>query len=606
VQASIKFKLNVLLLTLVTAMSAASFVVYHFTTRSIDSYELILENLLSVSRIPELVLEVNRDLASYQRAAAPELKASIEGRMAELVRLSREVQDKTPASHVDSAITIDGVSGIIGSLRENVAVALAQIDSQQRTARLVESVETVDKIVGFSRHNVDTYVAQELRNMVPMRAQTYRDNRNLSLALLSFVLMVGACALGLGILFTNRVIVRPLGEVIVASRKLAEGRFEGVVSQRRNDEIGALATAFQQMQGVLDRLLRETTRLFDAFRQGRMDVRGEAAAFSGSYQQLVSGINNVIDAVAASGEQVRQTNELLVAQVEERQRAQRERDAMHTQLLDTARKAGMAEIATSVLHNLGNALNSVNIAAEASTDLVKRWRVRDVSKVADMIEEHRHELTAFFGENGRGKLVPAYLRKLVEVLDEDRAQVLAELQELTRMLDHAKEVVAWQQSYAGVAGVREEISPVVLMEDALRITKVERDGERITIEKQFAEVPVLSVERHKVVQILVNLISNAASAIERSGRPQGTLTLRIRAEGGKAVTFEVGDNGIGIPAENMARLFQYGFTTREGGHGFGLHSCAITALELGGEIKAASEGAGKGACFMLTLPVQAG
>jgi len=606
VQASIKFKLNVLLLTLVTAMSAASFVVYHFTTRSIDSYELILENLLSVSRIPELVLEVNRDLASYQRAAAPELKASIEGRMAELVRLSREVQDKTPASHVDSAITIDGVSGIIGSLRENVAVALAQIDAQQRTARLVESVETVDKIVGFSRHNVDAYVAQELRNMVPMRARTYRDNRNLSLALLSFVLMVGACALGLGILFTNRVIVRPLGEVIVASRKLAEGRFEGVVSQRRNDEIGALATAFQQMQGVLDRLLRETSRLFDAFRQGRMDVRGEAAAFSGSYQQLVSGINNVIDAVAASGEQVRQTHELLLAQVEERQRAQRERDAMHTQLLDTARKAGMAEIATSVLHNLGNALNSVNIAAESSTDLVKRWRVRDVSKVADMLEEHRHELTAFFGENGRGKLVPAYLRKLVEVLDEDRAQVLAELQELTRMLDHAKEVVAWQQSYAGVAGVREEISPVVLMEDALRITKVERDGERITIEKQFAEVPVLSVERHKVVQILVNLISNAASAIERSGRPQGTLTLRIREEGSKAVTFEVGDNGIGIPAENMARLFQYGFTTREGGHGFGLHSCAITALELGGEIKAASEGAGKGACFMLTLPVQAG
>lgn len=590
-QASIKFKLNVLLLTLVTAMSAASLVVYHFTTRSIDSYELILENLLSVSRIPGLVLEVNRDLEAYQRAAQPELKAAIERRVAELARLSREVQDRTPATHADSAITIDGVSGIIDSLRENVSVALAQIDAQQRTAKLVESVETVDKIVGFSRRNVDTYVAQELRNMVPMREQTLRDNRNLSLALLSFILMVGACTLGLGILFTNRVIVRPLGEVIVASRKLAEGRFDGaVVSQRRNDEIGALARAFQEMQGVLDRLLRETTRLFDAFRQGRMDVRGEAAAFSGSYQQLVSGINNVIDAVAASGE--------------ERQRAQRERDAMQTQLLDTARKAGMAEIATSVLHNLGNALNSVNIAAESSRDLIKRWRVKDVAKLADLLEEHRHELTAFFGEGGRGKLIPSYLRKLVQVLEEDREQVLAEFQELTRMLDHAKEVVAWQQHYAGVAGVREEISPVVLVEDALRITKVERDSARITIEKQFAEVPVLSVERHKVVQILVNLISNAASAIERSGRPQGTLTLRIQEQEGKAVTIEVGDNGIGIPAEHMARLFQYGFTTREGGHGFGLHSCAITALELGGEIKAASEGTGKGARFMLTLPVQ--
>ena len=604
VQASIKFKLNMLLLTLVTTMSAASFVVYHFTTRSIDSYELILENLLSVSRVPGLVLEVNRDLQAYQRDASPELKATIEGRVAELVRLSREVRDRTPPAHVDSAITIDGVSGIIGSLRESVAVALARIDAHQRTAELVQSVETVDKIVGFSRQNVDTYVAQELRNMVPLREQTHRDNRNLSLALLSAVLLVGACALGLGILFTNQVIVRPLGEVIVASRKLTEGRFDGVVSQRRDDEIGALATAFQEMQGVLDRLHRETTRLFDAFRQGRMDVRGEAAAFSGSYQRLVSGINNVIDAVAASGEAVRQTNELLLAEVEERQRAQRERDAMHAHLLDTARKAGMAEIATSVLHNLGNALNSVNVAAESSRDLVKRWRAGDVGKLADLLQQYPHELGPFFQEGGRGRLIPAYLRKLAQVLEEDREQVLAEFQELTRMLDHAKEVVAWQQHYAGVAGVREEISPVVLVEDALRITKVERDGERITIEKEFANVPVLSVERHKVVQILVNLISNAASAIDRAGRSQGTLTLRIREEGARAVTIEVGDNGIGIPAENMARLFQYGFTTREGGHGFGLHSCALTALELGGEIKAASEGPGKGARFILILPVR--
>jgi len=352
-------------------------------------------------------------------------------------------------------------------------------------------------------------------------------------------------------------------------------------------------------------LAPETARLFDAFREGNMSVRGEAAAFSGSFQQLVSGINNVIDAVAARGEEVRLTNELLLAQVEERQRAQRERDAMHAHLLDTARKAGMAEIATSVLHNLGNALNSVNIAAESSRELVKKWRVKDLAKIADLLDQHPRELGPFFQEGGRGKLVPSFLRKLSQVLEEDRALVLAEFTELMRMLDHAKEVVAWQQHYAGVAGVKEEISPVVLVEDALRITKVERDRERITVEKEFADVPILNVERHKVVQILVNLISNASNAIERAGRAQGTLSLRIRGESNKAVTFEIADDGIGIPAENMERLFQYGFTTREGGHGFGLHSCAITALELGGEIKAASEGAGKGARFMLTLPVGA-
>jgi signal transduction histidine kinase len=605
VQASIKFKLNVLLLTVVTAMSAASLVVYHFTTRSIDSYERILDNLLRVSRIPELVVEVNRDLETYERTAAPELRAAIERRVADLVQLGREVQEKTPPEHVDSTNAMDGVRGMISTLQENVAVALDQIDSRQRTTKLVESVETIDKIVDFSRQNVDVYVALELRNIVPMRERTHRDHRNLSLGLLSFILLVGASALGLGILFTNRVIVRPLGEVIIASRKLAEGRFEGVVSQRRNDEIGALATAFQEMHGVLDRLLRETGRLFDALREGQMGVRGEAAAFSGSYQRLVSGINDVIDAVAARGEEVRLSNELLMAEVQERRQAQRERDAMHAHLLDTARKAGMAEIATSVLHNLGNALNSVNIAAESSRELVKKWRVRDVSKLADLLEQHQHELDTFFRENRRGKQVPAFMRKLAQVLEEDRQQVLLEFDELMRMLGHAKEVVAWQQHYAGVAGVKEEISPVVLVEDALRITKVERDRERITVEKEFADVPVLNVERHKVVQILVNLISNASSAIERSGQKQGTLSLKIRGEGAKAVTIEVADNGVGIPAENMERLFQYGFTTREGGHGFGLHSCAITALELGGEIKAASEGTGKGARFTLTLPVEA-
>ncbi|HEX8702394.1 MAG TPA: ATP-binding protein, partial [Myxococcaceae bacterium] len=430
------------------------------------------------------------------------------------------------------------------------------------------------------------------------------DNRNLSLALMSFILLVGASTLGLSIFFTNRVIVRPLGEVIAASRKLAEGRLEGSVFRQRKDELGDLATAFQEMQGVLNRLLRETGHIFDALRDGRMDVRGNAAAFSGGYRQLVSGINDVINAVASRNQEIRATNELLMAQVEERQQAQRERDAMHARLLDTARKAGMAEIATSVLHNLGNALNSVNIAAEAARQIVSTWRSKDLTKIADLLDQNQHELGPFFREGGRGKLVPAFIRKLSQVLEEDQKQALGEFSELMRMLDHAKEVVAWQQHYAGVEGVREEISPAVLVEDALRITKVERDRERITVERDFADVPVLSVERHKVVQILVNLISNASSAIERAGRQQGTLSLRIRGEGNQAVTFEVSDNGIGIPEENMGRLFQYGFTTREGGHGFGLHSCAITASELGGEIKAASEGTGKGARFMLTLPVK--
>jgi C4-dicarboxylate-specific signal transduction histidine kinase len=616
---SIKWKLNALLLAIVMAMSAASLTVYHLGTRSIESYERILDNLLLVSRIPGLVLEVNHELAAYQRSPSPQLRATIEGRVRELARLSREVKDKTPEQHTDSTSTIQGVHGMVGSLGEHVAFALDQIDRQERTARLVESVEIVDKIVGFSRVNVDAYVSQELRNMVPMREQTLRDNRYLSLALQLFILTTGLGALVLGVLFTNRVIARPLDEVIVASRKLAEGRFEGTVSQRRGDEIGALAVAFQEMQGVLDRLLRETTRLFDAFRGGKMDVRGEAGAFSGSFGQLVSGINNVIDAVAARGEEVRHAkqapssvnqqlsaaNDLLLQEMEERQQAQRERDAMQAELLDTARKAGMAEIATSVLHNIGNALTSVNISAEVTRKLVRASRIRDVSRIADLLDQHSHDLGTFLTEDERGKVLPAFLRKLSSVLAEEQGRMLSELDELRRMVDHAKDILAWQQSYAGVAGVTEELSPIVLLEDALRIAKVGRERDTVTIEKDFAEVPSLRVERHKVVQILVNLLTNALHAIKSAGSERGVITLKLHAEEPGTISIEVRDNGIGIPPENLGRMFQYGFTTREGGHGFGLHSCAITATELGGEIKAESEGYGKGARFTLRLPLEA-
>jgi signal transduction histidine kinase len=466
---------------------------------------------------------------------------------------------------------------------------------------------------------VDAYVAQELRNMVPLREQTLRDQRRVSIALQLFLLTTGLGALILGILFTNRVIAKPLGDVIVASRKLAEGRFDGAVAQRRNDEIGALAIAFQQMQGVLDRLLQETTRLFDAFRAGKMDVRGDAEGFSGSFRQLVSGINNVIDAVVSRGEEVRlanhalssvneklsATNELLRAQIEERQRAQRERDAMQAELLDTARKAGMAEIATSVLHNIGNALTSVNIATEVARRLVRTSKVKDVSRVAELLEKNQDELSAFLTVDERGKRLPAYIRKLSEALAAEQERVLGEIDELKRMIDHAKDIVAWQQSYAGVAGVVEELPPVVLVEDALRIAKVESARDYVQIEKEFDGVPTMRVERHKVVQILVNLIGNSLQAIKSAGRERGVIRIRLRGEGARAISIEVSDDGIGIVPENMSRLFQYGFTTREDGHGFGLHSCAITATELGGGIKAASDGDGKGARFTLTLPLEA-
>jgi signal transduction histidine kinase len=76
------------------------------------------------------------------------------------------------------------------------------------------------------------------------------------------------------------------------------------------------------------------------------------------------------------------------------------------------------------------------------------------------------------------------------------------------------------------------------------------------------------------------------------------------SNGGDYVRIVVADNGVGIPKENLTRIFNHGFTTRKEGNGFGLHSGVLAAKEMGGRLVAAGEGTGHGATFTLKLPTQ--
>ncbi|HEX5747505.1 MAG TPA: ATP-binding protein [Archangium sp.] len=80
------------------------------------------------------------------------------------------------------------------------------------------------------------------------------------------------------------------------------------------------------------------------------------------------------------------------------------------------------------------------------------------------------------------------------------------------------------------------------------------------------------------------------------------LTVKLERTTSGLVRIQVHDNGMGIAPEMLTRIFQYGFTTREEGHGFGLHSSALAAQELGGSLTVHSEGPGHGATFTLELP----
>jgi len=278
-------------------------------------------------------------------------------------------------------------------------------------------------------------------------------------------------------------------------------------------------------------------------------------------------------------------------------------EAVHRQLLETSRQAGMAEVATSVLHNVGNVLNSVNTSASVITDLTRASTCKGVAKLADLLEQNRHDLAGFLATENRAAHVINYLKSLYQHLAGEQATVLRELNDLNRNIEHIKEIVAMQQSYAKVSGVVETQSVCALVEDALRMHAGGLVRHQVQVIKKFDTVPDIPVERHKVLQILVNLISNAKYAVSNSSAPERLVTLAVHQNGKNLVHISVADNGVGIAPENLTRIFAHGFTTKRNGHGFGLHSGALAAREMGGSLLVHSDGPDKGAVFTLALPI---
>jgi C4-dicarboxylate-specific signal transduction histidine kinase len=271
------------------------------------------------------------------------------------------------------------------------------------------------------------------------------------------------------------------------------------------------------------------------------------------------------------------------------------------QVVEASRLAGMAEIATGVLHNIGNVLNSVNVSATLVSELVRTSKGSNVRRVSDLLREHANDLPGFFTRDPRGAKVPAFLATLTEHLEQEQTEALRELEGLRKNIEHIKGIVAMQQSHAKAAGVTETIGVTELIEDAVRITDAALANHRVELVRDFQSQPVITVEKHKVMQILVNLIRNAKQACVESAQADKRVIVRL-ATRDDHVEVAVIDNGTGIAAENMTRIFAHGFTTRKDGHGFGLHSGALAARELGGSLSAQSDGPGRGAMFTLLLP----
>jgi two-component system, cell cycle sensor histidine kinase and response regulator CckA len=299
---------------------------------------------------------------------------------------------------------------------------------------------------------------------------------------------------------------------------------------------------------------------------------------------------------------VEERTQELREQVTAKEHARDELARMQEDLMLISRRAGMAEVATGVLHNVGNVLNSVNVSAALLNERLRYCRVESVAKIAELLIKQRIQLAHFLSEDPRGKALPSYIQELAESLLEDKRDMQNEIESLSKNIEHIKIIVGMQQSYAKVAGVLEHLDPKDLAEDAIQINSAAFDRHQIQLVRDYRPVARVMVDRHKVLQILVNLLNNAKHALNES-ESNRKVTVSVRPSGSQHVHLVVKDNGIGIAPENLSRIFSQGFTTRKDGHGFGLHSGANSAKELGGSLTAQSEGPGRGATFVLELPV---
>lgn len=291
-------------------------------------------------------------------------------------------------------------------------------------------------------------------------------------------------------------------------------------------------------------------------------------------------------------------------ELQQRRADKAELDRVHGQLVEAARQAGMAEIAVGVLHNVGNVLNSVNVSATLVSARVRDSKAENLTKIAALLGELVARPDAGQADPRTRKL-PEYLGKLDQHLRAERAAIGDELKELQTRIDHIREIVAMQQGYARASGLTELVTLEELIENAVQMNlgSLERHGLRVA--REILPCAPIVVEKHKVLQILVNLIRNGCQACRDSAHADKCVTVRLESNGEQGVRISVVDNGVGIAPENLQRIFNYGFTTRADGHGFGLHASALAARELGGELRVHSDGVGKGATFALDLPLAA-
>lgn len=358
----------------------------------------------------------------------------------------------------------------------------------------------------------------------------------------------------------------------------------------------ALAVTF--VVARLTRPVTALTRAAEAIAAGDLDAPLPAGEGYDEVAVLARSFASMRDAVRRQLADIAAQNRDLDHRVAERTR---ELEHLHHELLVTAQQAGRAEIATSVLHNIGNVLTGAFIDLEGLRRETGGKLAKRAGQLAALLKD-QHDLAKFIAEDQRGRDLPRFLGLFLEELLAADHRDGVRTERLVSALGLVRDTLAVQQSYANARPVVQALDLAHEVDQMLLLhtTTLEKRGVRVV--RSFAQVPQIHADRSKLGHVVANLLKNALESLDAVPLETRSLHLHLRRHNDGTIELGVQDNGAGIAADVRDRMFSYGFTTKPDGHGFGLHWCANAMKEMGGTIRVDSAGPGLGAVFILTFP----
>jgi len=292
----------------------------------------------------------------------------------------------------------------------------------------------------------------------------------------------------------------------------------------------------------------------------------------------------------------------IIIDINKRKTIEFETKQLHKQLLTFAKQAGMAEVAISVIHNIGNVLNGATTSISFLEDKIHKTSYKKFLDITALLKEHKLSLSTYLTEDPKGKKIPEYLIALGELMDNECQSIIKEIHNISECIGHIKNIIGTQESVSNTCSIKEKVVVSETLDSAIKFFYSNVTKSNITINKHYQEDMQILVDKSKLMQILVNLIKNAIDSVSLDTKqPTKEINISI-VNSSNMLTIIIQDNGLGIDQENINKIFSFGFTTKTDGHGFGLHNSALKAKEMGGSLQAKSDGIGCGATFTLTLP----